>query len=79
ARQRLAGGFRSAVGHEGSAAFLARLLGVPVAMNRVAVVMAPGDSALVLRVRTRLPEGRVMSADEFADIPFELGWLERSA
>lgn len=77
AKQRLAGGFVSAVGHEGAAAFLTRLLGVDVAMNRVAVTMQAGDAALVLRVKTRLPEGKVLSEEEFAAIPYELAWLEK--
>lgn len=77
ARRRIAGGFASAIGHEGSAAFLSRLLGIEVPMNRIAVTMAAGDCALVLRVRTRLPEGKVLSEEEFAAIPYELGWLER--
>jgi hypothetical protein len=79
ARRRVAAGFLSAVGHEGAAAFLTRLLGLPVALNRVAVAMAPGDAALVLRVTRRLPEGRILSEEAFAAVPYELGWLERIA
>lgn len=79
ARRRIAGGFASAIGHEGAAIFLSRLLGVEVPLNRVAATMAPGDCALVLRVKTRLPEGRILTEDEFAAIPYELGWLERLA
>jgi hypothetical protein len=77
ARRRIAGGFVSAIGHEGSAAFLSRLLGIGVPMNRVAVTMEPGESALVLRVKARLPEGKVLTEEEVAAVPFELGWLER--
>jgi CRISPR-associated Csx2 family protein len=77
ARQRIVGGFVSAVGHRTAADFLAALLRVPVPVSRVAVAMAPGDAALVLRLRERLPEGKVLSAEEIAAVPFELGWLER--
>jgi hypothetical protein len=77
ARERLADGFRSAVGHASSAAFLTRLLGLEVPVNRVSVAMAPGDAALVLRLRARLPEGAVLTAEEMAAVPYELGWLER--
>lgn len=56
--------------------FLTRLLGLEVTMNRVAIAMQPGDTALVLRVKTRLPEGKVLSEEEFAAIPYELAWLE---
>lgn len=76
ARRRVAKGFTSAIGHEGAAAFMSRLLGVPVVMNRITVTMHPGDAALVLRVKTRLPEGKVLSETELADFPYELAWLE---
>jgi len=76
---RLAGGFTSAVGHADSAAFLSALLGLRVPAQRIAVEMQPGDAALVLRLRTRLPEGKVLTAAEMAGVPYELGWLERLA
>lgn len=79
ARRRIAGGFTSAIGHEGSATLLSAVLGVAVPANRVAVSMEPGDQALVLRLRERLPEGRVLSAAELETLPFELAWLERLA
>ncbi len=77
ARRRIAGGFTSAIGHEGSAAFLSTVLGIEIPANRVAVAMKRGDQALVLRLRERLPEGKVLSASELAAAPYELAWLER--
>ncbi|MHB1592173.1 MAG: STIV orfB116 family protein [Sulfuricella sp.] len=79
ARVRLGHGFVSAVGHEASASFLAALLGVEVPCNRIAVAMQPGDSALVLRLNARLPEGKVLTAGEMKAVNFELGWLQRLA
>jgi hypothetical protein len=79
ARERLGAGFTSAIGHDASAAFLSALLGLPVPARRVAVSMAPGDTALVLRLKGRLPEGAVLSAEEMAAVPYELGWMERLA
>lgn len=79
ARARLSAGFESAIGHAGAAAFLSELLGLSVPVNRVAVTMLPGDQALVLRLKARLPEGQVLGAKELATIPYELGWLERLA
>ncbi|MCX7897145.1 MAG: YddF family protein [Rhodocyclaceae bacterium] len=79
ARQRIAAGFSSAIGHAGAAQLLTQLLGVEVSVRREAIVMQPGDAALVLRLLARLPEGRVLDAAELAAIPFELGWLERLA
>jgi hypothetical protein len=79
ARRRLAPGFVSAIGHDASAAFLTALLGCEVPINRIAVTMAPGDAALVLRLKERLPEGKVLDAAEMAAAPYELAWLERRA
>jgi hypothetical protein len=75
ARRRIAGGFISAIGHEASAGFLAAVLSVEIPLNRIAVAMEPGDQALVLRLRERLPEGKVLSAAELVSVPYELGWL----
>ena len=75
ARALVAGGFVSAIGHEGAARFLGRLLGVEVSVNRVSVAMRAGDSALVLRLTERLPEGVVLSDEEMTTWPCELGLL----
>ena len=79
ARNRLAQGFVSAVGHEASASFLTTLLGVDVPCNRISVTMQPGDAALVIRLNARLPEGKLLSAEEMQAVNFELGWLRRLA
>lgn len=79
ARHLVAVGFTSAIGHEGAAALLSALFDVPVPANRVAITMQPGDRALVLRIKTRLPEGVVLSAKELRAIPCELALLERLA
>ena len=76
-RSLIAGSFTSAIGHESSASFMSSLLGVPVAVNRITITMQPGDAALVLRIKSRLPEGKVLTSEEMAEIPFELGWLTR--
>jgi len=79
ARRRIAGGFTSAIGHGGTAAFLSAILATEIPANRIAVAMAPGDQALVLRLKGRLPEGQVLNAAELAAMPYELAWLERLA
>lgn len=67
------------VTHEASANFLATLIGLEVACNRITVTMQPGDEALVLRLNGRLPEGKLLSAEEMQAVNFELGWLRRLA
>lgn len=77
ARARLRGQrLTSAIGHEASAVLLGKILGWPVAVNRINVQLQPGDSALVLRLTQRLPEGRVLAIGELAAIPHELSWLQ---
>ncbi|MES2791598.1 MAG: DUF1874 domain-containing protein [Planctomycetota bacterium] len=75
ARDLLAGGFISAIGHATAAEFLAQLLGINVSLNRVAIEMHPGDRAVVLRLKQRLPENRTLSFDEVQSFPSELGLL----
>jgi hypothetical protein len=65
----------SAIGHEATAQLLGELLQRPVPVNRIAAKLQPGDNALVLRLTQRLPEGRVLDADELAALPHQLGWL----
>lgn len=79
AKRRLTGGFQSAIGHAASADFLSAMLAIEVPVDRSTITMEPGDRALVLRLRGRLPEGAVLTAAEMAVVPFELGWLERLA
>lgn len=67
----------SAVGHQGAAEALTRLLNIPVRSNRQKVTMMPGDSALVFKIMERLPEGTVLSAEDTLNMPYEFGRLER--
>lgn len=58
ARQLVAGGFESAVGHADTAAILSGLLGTVVPMERRTVQLQPGETALVGQYSgPRLPEG----------------------
>lgn len=75
ARQLLLDGFTSAVGHSGAAQFFTRLLGVDVPVCRISAQMKPGDRALVLRLKERLPEGTVLTEEQMRAFPFELALL----
>ena len=77
ARERIGKDFISAIGHDASAVFLSRLLGIDVPMNRISVAMLQGDSALVLRVKERLPEGKILEKNQLISTPYELAWLKR--
>lgn len=73
----LAAGFESAIGHAGTAELLSTLLELEVPANRISITMNPGDKAVIFRMKERLPEGKVYSREEVAQLPFELGVLER--
>jgi hypothetical protein len=75
----LADGFISAIGHVGTAELLSTLLEREVPANRVSISMAVGDRAIVFRMTQRLPEGQVLSREEIAALPYELGLLTRLA
>ncbi|WP_172600407.1 STIV orfB116 family protein [Sulfurivermis fontis] len=77
ARSIVSQGFTSAIGHAGAAQLLSHLLGQDVASERISITMQPGDRALVLRIKERLPEGAVLDAAQLAAIPYELGLLTR--
>ena len=76
-RELLKDGFISAVGHQGTAELLSKLLGIEIPHNRVMVKMKTGDKAVVFRVLQRLPEGTVLNEEEIKKVPFELGLLEK--
>lgn len=65
----------SAIGHSATAELMSRILRNSVPLNRISVQLQPGDSALVLRLLQRQPEGSILSAAQLAATPFELGWL----
>jgi hypothetical protein len=77
AREIIGRGYISAIGHEASAKFLGKLLGTEIPANRTRIQTQPGDRILVLRLKDRLPENRVLSAEEMAEFPFELGLMTR--
>jgi len=70
AKQLLSNGFISAVGHQSTAEIMSVVLGIPVPYNRVQVYLEPGDEAVCFVLRTRLPEGRVLSKEELQQLGF---------
>jgi hypothetical protein len=64
--------FVSAVGHEATAQLLSRLLGVTIPYNRIQIYMQPGDKGLHFFLRTRIPEGKILSEDELKGLDY---WL----
>ena len=73
----LQGAFMSAIGHEGTATIMTKLTGIEIPANRIAVKMQTGDKAVVFRLLSRLPEGKILSEDELKELPYEWGLLEK--
>jgi hypothetical protein len=73
--EQLKQGFVSAVGHEATASFLSQLTGITIPVNRIQIQMKSGDKAIVFQVLQRLPEGKVLTAEELKTIPYRLGLL----
>lgn len=73
----LRAGFVSAVGHAGAARFLSELLALEIPFSRIQTRLEPGDCALVLRLKLRLPENTTLDHDHLRSWPHELALLER--
>lgn len=71
------GEFISAIGHPGTAEVISALLGTKIAPNRIMVQFEPGDEALVFKLDCRLPEGKVLSAEELKNLSYKWKILKR--
>ena len=69
--------FTSAIGHESTAKLLSRMWSMDIPVNRTQIHMDIGDRAIVFRLLTRLPEGKVLSEYELLHVSYELGLIER--
>jgi hypothetical protein len=67
----------SAVGHVATAELLSELLGVEVPVNRQLFIQQPGQRALVLKLDSRPPKGKILSPSEMADIGYSFKILRR--
>ena len=77
ARQLLANGFISAIGHQASAELLSQHLNIQIPINRINITMQTGDKALILRLLQRLPEGKILTSEEIQHTGFELALLTK--
>jgi hypothetical protein len=73
----LKNGFVSGVGHQATADYLAELLSINCPFNRERIAMQAGDSAVVLRLLCRLPEGKLLERHEINLLPYQFGLLRR--
>jgi hypothetical protein len=66
----LAEGFESAIGHESTASFLSKLLGVEVKADRRQITIDANTVLIVFQLLSRLPEGKVLSEQEMSEIKY---------
>jgi hypothetical protein len=78
AKELIAHGYQSAIGHESTAAVISTLLGVEVGMNRIQYQQQPGDTALIFKLKGRAPEGAILTVEEIDEIGYEWGILTRT-
>ncbi len=72
----LSDGFISAIGHQQTAQFISKILGIECETNRQRISMKPGDSAVVFRLLSRIDEGVILSTAELTKIPYEFAFLQ---
>jgi hypothetical protein len=61
--------FVSAVGHQGTAKFLTKLLGIQVPLNRAQIELMPGDRLIVVMPwGARLQPGQELTADVMMEL-----------
>ncbi|CAI44168.1 DNA binding protein [Acidianus rod-shaped virus 1] len=69
--------FVSAVGHAATAQLLSKLLDASIPTNRTQVFLKPGDMALAIVLKSRIPEGVVLDEQAIRNIGFEIVVIER--
>jgi hypothetical protein len=67
----------SAIGHAATAEVLSELLNYKVETNRIEARQQVDEAALVFKIKTRIPEGKVLDRKEIEEIGYEFGLLTR--
>lgn len=66
----------SAIGHQSTAAVVSILVGKEIPMNRINYQQIPGDIAIIFKLKTRGPEGVILSIEEIEQLGYEF-WTIR--
>lgn len=67
----------SSIGHASTADILSELLEIEVKANRVEYIQNVDDVALIFKLKSRIPEGKVLNRKEIEEIGYEFGVLRR--
>ena len=77
AKEMVANGFQSAIGHESTAKIISTLLGIECPVNRIQYSQKVGDFALVFKLNGRPEEGKILTIEEIEKIGYSWGELLR--
>lgn len=69
--------WQSAIGHESTAKIISTLLDIDCPVNRMNYKQKVGDGALIFKLKSRAPEGTILSVEEIENIGYEWGYLVR--
>ncbi|MBS4538402.1 DUF1874 domain-containing protein [Clostridium sp. D2Q-11] len=70
-------GFISAIGHEATAEILSEILEMKVPRNRIEFHQKIGQYAIVLKMKERAPEGKILTRYEMEKIGYNLKLMKR--
>jgi hypothetical protein len=73
----IAEGAISGINHASTAYLLSNLLEREVAVSKVITVLDDGESALVFKLSTRVPEGVSLRIEELDQLEYEFGMITR--
>ncbi|MEM0071273.1 STIV orfB116 family protein [Metallosphaera sp.] len=58
----------NAIGHQGTVDFINAKFNAKLMMNRITLKLGSGDVLYIIQLLTRLPEGKVLTSEEVANI-----------
>lgn len=70
AKEILSNGFESAIGHEGTAQLLSKILSINVPFNRRTVFFKQGDKGVHFFLKQRLPEGTILNEEQLKSLDY---------
>ncbi len=68
---------QSAIGHQSTADILSGLLGIEVKVNRIEYLQTIGEIVLVFKLKSRPPEGKILTSEEIEEIGYDFGILRK--
>ena len=77
AKKLIAAGYQSYVGHQSTCDILTELLEVPVEMNRTQYEQKASEKAIVFKLNSRPPEGKILTKEELIEIGFSFGLVTK--